>query len=80
MPAANPVALEQTEESLRRRVIATVANGVHATDDAIVARESLILTVGERRPAVGVQDHRASVVSVLVRHQNRVEHQLSVLP
>ena len=79
-PTADPIPLEETEEPFCRGVIATVANRAHAADNVVIAQKSQGFTTGELRPAVGVRDHRAVVFSLPVRHQNRLEHEMSVLP
>jgi hypothetical protein len=49
--------LEHPEESFTCRVVSTMADSAHGTDERVSLQEALIVAASKLTPAIGMQDH-----------------------
>ena len=73
------LSFESTEEAFDGCVVGAAPNSAHAADQAMTLQEPLILVARELRAAIRVQYHRRSIRSLPERHQNGLQHKLTIL-
>ena len=71
----NALALERREETLRGRVVITVASAAHATDDPRLFKRGLIIVTGILTAPVTVTEQSGNGMTVRKRHGKRRENQ-----
>ncbi len=76
--AANPLALEQLEEAFSHRVVMAIATPAHTADQVVVPQETLPVMTRKLTALVGMHQHRIFGLPAPQRHQQSIEHQISV--
>ena len=51
------LSLEHAEESLAGRIVTTVTDSAHGTDERIALQEALVVTAPKLTPSIGMQYH-----------------------
>ena len=76
--AANPLALEQLEETLSHSVVMTVAPATHAADQIVIPKEPLPIMACELTALVRMHQYRVFWLPAPQSHQQSIEHQFCV--
>lgn len=74
------LALEHAEEAFAGRVVATVADGTHRTQQRVLLQKALVVAALELTAAVRMQNDCALALPLPDRHLDGPDHRLPILP
>ena len=77
--AIGELRLHGREEALHHRIVVAVAAAAHATDDAVLSEEDLIIFARVRAALLGVMEQTDLGTSTLERHLERVDRHVAVV-
>jgi hypothetical protein len=76
----NSLSLEYPEEPFTGRIVTTMANRAHTTNQAVATEISLVVSASKLTASIGMQYDRGLSLTLPNRHFNGPDHHVAILP